>query len=148
VREIDTDKLQNDAEAQKTFNDSVVQEFRATGGVVDGPFAGDIVLVTMTGAKSRHPRLAPLAYFTIDGKMLIVGSYGGAPKDPVWVQNLRAQPEAHVEVGTESYDVIARELPRDERDALFDKLVELAPVFGDYQAKTSRVIPLFELQKA
>ena len=42
----------------------------------------------------------------------------------------------------------ARELPRDERDALFDKLVELAPVFGDYQAKTSRVIPLFELQKA
>ena len=89
-----------------------------------------------------------MAYFTIDGKMLLVGSYGGAPKDPVWVQNLRANPAAHVEVGTESYDVIARELPPDERDALFDKLVELAPVFGDYQAKTSRIIPLFELHKA
>ena len=148
MREIDTEKLQNDAEARKTFNDNVVQEFRASGGRVGGPFAGDIVLLTMTGAKSGHPRLSPLAYFTIDGKMLLVGSFGGAPKDPAWVQNLRAKPEAHVEVGTESYDVIARELPRDERDALFDKLVELAPVFGDYQAKTSRVIPLFELQKA
>ena len=72
----------------------------------------------------------------------------GAEGSPVGVQNLRANPEAHVEVGTESYDVIARELPPDERDALFDKLVDLAPMFGDYQAKTSRVIPLFELQKA
>jgi hypothetical protein len=52
-----------------------------------------------------------------------------------------------VEVGAESYDVIARELLRDERDAQFDKLVELAPAFGDYQAKTSRMIPLFELQR-
>ena len=149
MREIDTEKLQNDAEARKTFNDNVVQEFRASGGRVGGPFAGDIVLLTMTGAKSGRPRLSPLAYFTIDGKMLLVGSFGGAPKDPPWVQNLRANPAAHVEVGTESYDVIARELPPDERDALFDKLVDLeATMFGDYQAKTSRVIPLFELQKA
>ena len=148
MREIDTEKLQNDAEARKTFNDNVVQEFRASGGMVGGPFAGDIVLLTMTGAKSGRPRLSPLAYFTLDGKMLIVGSFGGAPKEPPWVQNLRANPAAHVEVGTESYDVIARELPPDERDALFDKLVDLAPLFGDYQAKTSRVIPLFELQKA
>ena len=148
MREIDTEKLQNDAEARKTFNDNVVQEFRASGGMVGGPFAGDIVLLTMTGAKSGRPRLSPLAYFTLDGKMLLVGSFGGAPKDPPWVHNLRANPEAHVEVGTESYDVIARELPPDERDALFDKLVDLAPMSGDYQAKTSRVIPLFELQKA
>jgi deazaflavin-dependent oxidoreductase (nitroreductase family) len=148
MREIDTEKLTNDAEARKTFNDNVVQEFRANGGMVGGPFLGDIVLLTTTGAKSGQPRLSPLAYLTIDGKMLIVGSFGGAPKDPAWVQNLRANPEAHAEVGTAAYDVIARELPRDERDALFDKLVELVPTFGDYQAETSRVIPLFELQKA
>jgi deazaflavin-dependent oxidoreductase (nitroreductase family) len=148
VTEIDTEKLLTDPEARKTFNDNVVREFRANGGTVGGPFTGDIVLLTTTGAKSGQPRLSPLAYLTIDGKMLIVGSFGGAPKEPAWVHNLRAKPEAHVEVGTESYDVIARELPRDERDVLFDKLVELAPVFGDYQTKTSRVIPLFELQKA
>jgi deazaflavin-dependent oxidoreductase (nitroreductase family) len=146
--EIDTDKLQDDPEALKTFNDNVVEEFRENGGKVGGPFeAADIVLLTTTGAKSGQPRLSPLAYFTIDDRMLIAGSYGGAPKDPAWVQNLRANPKAHVEVGAESYDVIARELLRDERDAQFDKLVELAPAFGDYQAKTSRMIPLFELQR-
>jgi deazaflavin-dependent oxidoreductase (nitroreductase family) len=148
VTEIDAEKLLNDPEARKTFNDNVVQEFRANGGMVSGPFSGEIVLLTTTGAKSGQPRLSPLAYFTIDGKMLIVGSFGGAPKDPAWVRNLRAKPGAHVEVGTESYDVIARELPRDERDAVFDELAELAPVFGDHQAKTSRIIPVFELQKA
>ncbi|HEX3545223.1 MAG TPA: nitroreductase family deazaflavin-dependent oxidoreductase [Mycobacterium sp.] len=148
MTEIDTDKLQDDPEALKTFNDNVVEEFRANGGKVGGPFeAADIVLLTTTGAKSGQPRLSPLAYFTIDDRMLIAGSYGGAPKDPAWVQNLRANPKAHVEVGAESYDVIARELLRDERDAQFDKLVELAPAFGDYQAKTSRMIPLFELQR-
>jgi len=148
MTEIDTDKLQNDPEALKTFNDNVVEEFRANGGKVGGPMAAaDIVLLTTTGAKSGQPRLSPLAYLTIDDRMLIVGSYGGAPMDPAWVHNLRANPKAHAEVGAESYDVVARELPRDERDALFDKIVELSPGFGEYQAKTSRVIPLFELQR-
>jgi deazaflavin-dependent oxidoreductase (nitroreductase family) len=148
VTEIDKEKLIDDTDARKTFNDKVVREFRANGGMVEGPFPGDIVLLTTTGAKSGRPRLSPLVYFTIDGKMLVAASFGGAPQDPAWVHNLRARPEARVEVGTESYDVIARELPRDERDALFDKLVGLAPVLWDYRAKTSRVIPLFELQTA
>jgi deazaflavin-dependent oxidoreductase (nitroreductase family) len=148
VTEFDKQKLIDDAGALKTFNDKIVQEFRANDGMVDGPFPGDIVLLTTTGAKSGQPRLSPLAYITIEGKMFIAGSFGGAPKDPAWVRNLRAKPEAHVEVGTECYGVIARELPRDERDALFDKLVAQLPALGDSQAKTSRVIPLFELQKA
>jgi deazaflavin-dependent oxidoreductase (nitroreductase family) len=158
VTEIDTDnhlpalgrsKLATDPEALKTFNDDVVEEFRAIGGKVGGPFEGaDIVLLTMTGAKSGQPRLTPLEYLTIDGRIIIGGSYGGAPKDPTWVHNLRDKAEAHVEIGAESYDVIARELSRDERDALFAKVVKLAPRFGEYQAKTTRVIPFFELQKA
>jgi deazaflavin-dependent oxidoreductase (nitroreductase family) len=148
VTEIDTEKLMNDAEALKTFNDNVVEEFRANNGEVGGPVTGDVVLLTTTGAKSGQPRLSPLAYFTIDDRMLVAGSFGGAPVDPAWVHNLRANSKAHVEVGTESYDVIAREVPREERDALYDKVVALVPVFGEYQAKTSRVIPLFELQRA
>jgi hypothetical protein len=98
VTEIDKEKLLNDADALKTFNDKIVQEFRTNGGVVGGPLPGDIVLLTTTGARSGQPRLSPLSYFTIDGKMLIAGSFGGAPKDPAWVRNLRAKPEAHVEV--------------------------------------------------
>jgi deazaflavin-dependent oxidoreductase (nitroreductase family) len=147
VTEIDTEKLLNDVEALKTFNDNVVEEFRANDGKVGGPVTNDIVLLTTTGAKSGQPRLSPLAYFTVDDRMLVAGSFGGAPVDPAWVRNLRANPKAHVEVGTEAYDVVARELPSDERDALYGKVVELAPVFGEYQAKTSRVIPLFELQR-
>jgi deazaflavin-dependent oxidoreductase (nitroreductase family) len=76
--------------------------------------------------------------------MLIVGCYLGAPKDPAWVRNLRANERARLEVGTDGYDVVARELPRDERDELFLRLTQLAPVLADYQAKTDRVIPLFE----
>ncbi|ORB68715.1 nitroreductase/quinone reductase family protein [Mycolicibacterium tusciae] len=138
-----------DAEAMKAFNANIVDEFRANGGKVGGPFEGaTLLLLTTTGAKSRQPRLAPLAYLTIDDKMIIIGSKAGADTNPDWVHNLRANPQAHVEVGSTDYDVIARELPSDERDDVYSKIVEQSPVFGDYQANTSRVIPLFELQKA
>ena len=138
-----TDKTSLDA-----FNNAIIEEFRANDGVVGGPFEGaTLLLLTSTGAKSGQPRLSPLAYLTIDGTMIIVGSKAGADTNPHWVHNLRANPRAHVEVGTDAYDVVARELPDDERDAAYPKIVEVAPGFGDYQSKTSRVIPLFELQR-
>jgi deazaflavin-dependent oxidoreductase (nitroreductase family) len=138
-----TDKASLDA-----FNNAIIEEFRANDGVVGGPFEGaTLLLLTTTGAKSGQPRLSPLAYLTIDGKMLIIGSKAGADTNPNWVHNLRANPRARVEVGTDAYDVVARELPADERDATYPKIIEIAPTFGDYQANTSRVIPLFELQR-
>ncbi len=149
MTEFDADQLRNNPDALKAFNDQLVADFRANGGKVGPPFEeADLVLLTTTGAKSGQPRLSPLAYLTIDGRILIVGSYGGAPKDPAWVHNLRANPRAHVEIGTESYDVAARELPADERDQTYPKIVAAAPGFGEYQAKTSRAIPLFELTRA
>lgn len=133
----------------KSFNANIVDEFRANGGKVGGPFENaTLLLLTTTGAKSGQPRISPLAYFNIDGKILIAGSYAGLDVHPAWVHNLRAEPRAHVEVGTAAYDVIARELPTAERDELYPKVVEIAPVFAEYQAKTSRVIPLFELRRA
>lgn len=77
--------------------------------------------------------------------MLIIGSYAGAPKDPAWVHNLRANPQARIEVGAETHDVAARELPDDERDATYPKITAVAPVFAEYQANTTRSMPLFEL---
>ena len=131
------------------WNDTVIDEFRANDGKVGGQFAGaNLLLLTTTGAKSGQPRLAPLAYFTIDGKLIIIGSKAGADTNPDWVHNLRADPRAHIEVGTDAYDVIARELPPEERNATYPKVVALSPGFGEYQEKTSRVIPLFELQRA
>jgi deazaflavin-dependent oxidoreductase (nitroreductase family) len=138
-----------DANTLKVFNAGIVDEFRANGGKVGGQHQGaSLLLLTTTGAKSGQPRLTPLAYLRIDDKMLIVGAYAGAYIDPAWAHNLRANPRAHVEAGTESFDVIARELPPAERDEMFSKITAAAPGVADYQAKTRRLIPLFELQRA
>ena len=138
-----------DPETLKAFNDNIAAEFRANGGKVGGPFAGaELVLLTTTGAKSGERRLAPLSCRRIDGKLLIIAGYSGADVNPAWVGNLRANPQAHVEIGAESFDVIARELGLCERDEIIPKLTAIAPVFAEYQAKTSRVIPIFELKKA
>jgi len=138
-----------DIETIKALNKTVTDEFRANDGKVSGQFEGaDLLLLTTTGAKSGQPRVSPLAYFRIDNKLLIIGSFAGADIDPGWVHNLRANPSAHVEIGTDSSDVTACELPTAERDDLFGKITAAAPGFAEYQAKTTRVIPVFELQPA
>ncbi|GAY13841.1 nitroreductase family deazaflavin-dependent oxidoreductase [Mycobacterium sp. shizuoka-1] len=138
-----------DAAYMNEFNKGIVDEFRSNAGVVGGPFEGrPLLLLHTTGAKSGQPRLAPLAYFEIDGTLIIVGSKAGADTNPDWVHNLRANPQAHIEIGTDSYDVVAREMSREQRDELYPTIVAEAPGFGEYQAKTSRVIPLFELTRA
>ena len=106
----------------KGFNAKIIEEFRTNGGKVGGQFEGaDLLLLTTTGAKSGQPRVSPLAYQRVDGKLLIIGSYRGADVDPSWVHNLRANPRAHVEVGSDSYDVVTRELPPEERDPAWDE---------------------------
>ena len=87
-----------------------------------------------------------MAYFRVDDKLLILGSFAGADFNPAWVHNLRANPSARVEIGNESSDVTARELPPAERDELFPKITAVAPGFAEYQANTTRIIPVFELQ--
>ena len=148
-KDIDKTELVADEAALGDFNRALVEEFRANGGKVGGPFeGGTLLLLHTTGAKTGKTRLSPLAYMTIDGKMVIFGSYAGAPKDPAWVHNLRALPKAYIEVGTDAYDVDVRELPDDEREAIYPKVIEIAPVFAEYQTKTTRAIPLFELTRA
>lgn len=138
-----------DAATLQAFNINLIEEFRANGGKVGGQFANaDLLLLTTTGAKSSRPRVSPLAYFRFDGRLVIVGSFAGADINPAWVHNLRANPQAHIEVGTDAYDVVAHELSAQERDEVLPKITAAAPAFAEYQAKTSRVIPLFELQRA
>lgn len=137
-----------DTETINAFNKAITDEFRANGGKVGGQFEGaNLLLLTTTGAKSGQQRISPLAYFDINGKLIIIGSFAGAPKDPAWVHNLRANPRVHVEVGTDEFDATARELPPAEREDLFGEITAAAPGFAEYQSKTSRVIPLFELQR-
>ena len=132
-----------------SMNDQIIAEFRANGGKVGGDFDNaNLLLLHTTGAKSGKQHVNPVMYFSVDAKLLIVGSYSGADVDPAWVHNLRAHPRAHIEVGTDAYDVDARELPGGERDAAFDQITKVASGFADYQSKTDRVIPVFELTKA
>jgi deazaflavin-dependent oxidoreductase (nitroreductase family) len=140
------------AEMAKSFNKDIIAQFRGNDGKVGAPFENaHLLLLTTTGAKSGQQRVSPLAYFDVDGQLIIIGSFAGAPVNPAWVHNLRANPQAHVEVsltsGIDEFDVTARELPTEERDQLFSKIVAAAPGFAEYQSKTSRVIPLFELQR-
>jgi deazaflavin-dependent oxidoreductase (nitroreductase family) len=137
-----------DIETLKSFNTVLVEEFRANGGKVAGKYQeANLLLLTTTGARTGQPRVTPLAYFRLDGKLIIVGGSWGAQSHPAWVRNLRANPSVHVEVGTESFDATARELPVAERELVWTQVVATAPVIGEYQSRTDRVIPLFELYR-
>lgn len=135
---------------ERDFNQRNVDEFRANGGKVGGQFEGfPLLLLTSTGAKSGQQRVTPTAYFDIDGHIYIVGSAAGRDSDPAWAFNLRAHPDAIVEIGTDPpRPVTARELPRAERDAIYPVVVERAPGFAEYEKRTDRVIPVFELLPA
>ena len=139
-----------DTETLKALNGNITDEFRANAGKVGGRFEGnELLLLTTTGAKSGEPRVAPLVVFRVDGKLLIVAGYGGADVNPAWVHNLRANPRAHIEVPTGSYDVVARELDPSEREAVIPRINVLTPAFAyaNYQSKTARTIPIFELEQ-
>ncbi|WP_197375705.1 nitroreductase family deazaflavin-dependent oxidoreductase [Mycolicibacterium baixiangningiae] len=129
------------------FNRSIVDEFRANNGHVPRVPGGAGLLLHTTGAKSGEPRLTPLAYLGVENGWVVAGSWLGSDRDPAWVHNLRANERARVEVGTDQHDVIARELPPGERDALFATFAQRAPVLARHQQHTDRVIPLFELRR-
>jgi len=136
-----------DPDTLKALNTNVTDEFRANAGKVGGRFEGhELLLLTTTGANSGEPRVAPLVAFRIDGKLLIVAGYGGADVNPAWVHNLRADPRAHVVLATDSFDVVAHELGPSEREVIIPKFNATTPAFANYQSKTTRTIPIFELQ--
>jgi deazaflavin-dependent oxidoreductase (nitroreductase family) len=135
-----------DPAAMKAFNAGIVEEFRTNNGKV-GAFDGrEILLLTTTGAKSGQPRLSPLSCRRVDGKLLVIAGFGGADVNPAWVYNLRADPHARVELAGESFDVTARELSPAERADVIPKVAGISG-FEEFQAKTSRVIPIFELER-
>ena len=103
-----------------------------------------IVVVTTRGNKSGKLRKTPLMRVEHDGEYALIGSMGGAPKNPVWVHNLRADPSSvTVQDGPEPFAVAVREVDGDERAAWWDRAVAAYPPYTDYQAKTERRIPVF-----
>jgi deazaflavin-dependent oxidoreductase (nitroreductase family) len=131
------------------FNAEIVAEFRARGGHVSGVFADTpLILVHHVGARSGITRVVPLAYLPhSNGGFVIVASAGGSPTQPAWYHNLRAHPEIIVEVGPETFRVVAEELDAQARCALWPMLVERAPAVGEFQSMTTRTIPVFVLTR-
>ena len=126
------------------FNQQMIEQFRANGGRLEfGP--ASLLLLTTTGAKTGRKHLTPLAVFDDDGRLYVVASMGGAPKSPAWYHNLRANPTVTVEHGGESYEATASVVPDNEHDALYARVAERMPQFAEYQAKTTRKIPLVAL---
>jgi deazaflavin-dependent oxidoreductase (nitroreductase family) len=129
------------------FNDKVIEEFRANEGKVGGPFEGaPVLLLTSTGAKSGQRRTTPVVYQQDGERMVIFASKAGAPENPAWYHNLRANPTATVEVGGDTLEVEAIVTAGDERERLFRRQTELMPQFAEYEQKTTRQIPVVALQ--
>ncbi|RJQ83662.1 nitroreductase family deazaflavin-dependent oxidoreductase [Amycolatopsis panacis] len=131
------------------WNQKIIEEFRANGGKVGGPFeGGKLLLLTHIGAKSGQKRVSPLAYTTDGDRLVIIASKQGADTNPDWYHNLRAHPRTTVEVGTEEFPVTAKIVEdRAERDRLFAAMSAEMPGFADYQEKTTRVIPVIVLER-
>jgi deazaflavin-dependent oxidoreductase (nitroreductase family) len=129
------------------FNTGVVVEFRANKGRLGGALAGTpVILIHHVGATSGIERVTPLAYSTRgDGRLVIAASNGGSPTHPAWYHNLKAHPTIEVEVGTDTFTVLAEEVEGAARAELWPKLVAASPALGEFQTKTARRIPLFTL---
>ena len=146
--EINADRLVADPRAMDELNQSVIKEFRANQGKVGGPMEGmPILILTMTGAKTGRTLIRPLCYSRDGDRLVIIASYGGAPRNPPWYHNLVANPIVTVEVGVEKYRARATQMSGAERDRLFASQARLMPFFNDYQAKTKRSIPVLTLTR-
>lgn len=105
-----------------------------------------VVLLTMRGASTGTVRKVPVMRVEHDGVYAAVGSRGGAPKDPKWVANLRANPAVTLQDDTTVNDVVAREITGRERDEWWARCVEAFPPYAEYQTRTERTIPVFLLE--
>jgi deazaflavin-dependent oxidoreductase (nitroreductase family) len=130
------------------YNRQIIEEFRANEGKVGGPFEGaTLLLLTHRGAKTGTARTNPLAYIEEGGRYFVFGSKGGASTNPDWYHNLRANPNATIEIGTEKFDVMAEVLTGEERDRIWERNVRERPAFGEYEQRTSRKIPVVALRR-
>lgn len=102
------------------------------------------IIVTNKGNKTGAVRKTPLMRVKVDNAYVLVGSYGGREKDPVWVYNLRADPEVQIRDKTDVFDMRVREVADDdERARLWAASVEAFPPYAEYQERAPRVIPVF-----
>ena len=118
--------------------------YKLTGGRLMGKFQGmPIMLLSFTGAKSGQQRTVPLMYVPYKDGVIVVGSQGGAPKSPVWVKSIQANPDIVAQYKGKKMQLRARQVDDAEKAAVWPTCVKHYPPFEDYQARTDRNIPVF-----
>ena len=130
------------------WNRAIVDEFRANGGKVGGQFEGaPLLLLHTVGAKSGELRVNPMMYLADGDRLIVFASKAGADTNPAWYHNLVANPDVAAEVGTEKLDLHATVLSGAERDRLYAEQARRYPGFAEYEAKTTRLIPVVALTR-
>jgi len=132
-----------------TWNQKIIEEFRANSGKVGGKYEGRMLLLLhTTGAKSGQERINPLSYIKDGDHLVIIAAKAGSPNNPDWYHNILANPRVTVEVGAEQFQVDATFAVESERTRLYDQMVEVVPGFAEYRLKTTRQIPVIVLTRA
>jgi deazaflavin-dependent oxidoreductase (nitroreductase family) len=131
------------------WNAKIIQEFRANGGKVGGPFEGaSILLLHTTGAKTGKERVNPMMYRQVGANYAVFASKAGAPTNPDWYHNLVVNPAVRAEIGTQTLDLTARVTDGTEREPIWAAQKADYPGFAEYERKTSRQIPVVILEPA
>ena len=129
------------------WNRRVVDEFRGNGGKVAQFEGHPLLLLHHTGAKTGTERVNPLVYLPVGDDFAVFGSKAGADTNPAWYHNLRAHPDATIEVGTETLPVHARVAESAERERIWEEQKRVNPNFAEYEQKTTRPIPVVVLER-
>ena len=144
-----TDAWHAEGSQTQAINARVMEALRRHGGTLPGELGSIPCLVLTTrGARSGLPRTVPLFCLTVDARLVIIGSMGGAQRNPPWFHNLVSTPAVTVEKDGETFSARAIVLQGAERDYFFDRFCATYPIFAEYQAGTSRIIPIVELVRA
>ena len=135
------------APSRWSFAADHVERYESSGGTESTELQGaPVVILSMRGQRTGKIRKTPLMRVEHDGRYAVVGSLGGRPKNPVWVYNLRANPDVTLRDGTEVYDLVAREIAGPEREEWWKRATAAWPAYDGYQAMTTRFIPVFVLE--
>jgi len=129
------------------WNDTIIEEFRANGGKVGGPFEGaPLLLLHTVGRKTGQQRVNPMMYREVPGGYAVFASKAGAPSNPDWYHNLLAHPRVTAEIGTGTVHLVARVVAGEERERIWSSHKAANPGFAEYEQKTTRQIPVIILE--
>jgi deazaflavin-dependent oxidoreductase (nitroreductase family) len=123
-----------------------VRLYQWSGGKRGATLGGlPVILLSTRGRKSGVVRTVPVVPFRDGNEIYVIASMGGSPRHPAWFFNLEANPDVEVQMGAERWRARAEVLPEPERAGIWPRIVAAMPNFGEYQTKTTRLIPVVHL---